>query len=241
MNEQRQQGATLIELLISVAIGLIIAASMLGMYVTSTANSSQILKSSKLNQELASLATVMVNDIRRAGISAAGGGLSDPSDYIAYPESSVFKEVSVKNDGKCIIYSYDADLDGDITAPDGFNLYGFFLAEDAVVYMLENHSSNEYTGDCTLSDNWKPLTDPNTVVINKLEFNLTTECVNADNEAAGCTGASSGDFLVTAKRVDFNLQGALASDSSVVRNVGTSDDPVHVLIRNDQIDRVPET
>ena len=246
----KQSGATLVELLISIVIGLIIAASMMGMYLTSTTNSGHLLKTSKLNQELISLITVMENDIRRAGTTGPGGGSGDPDDHLVYPESSVFKILDIKNDGRCIIYSYDADLDGDITTSDGKNdIYGFSLGADGVVYMLQNHDEDNYIGDCTVTDEeWLPLTNKNVVTITNLDFKVQSNCQNVNVEEdlnfdlvvdekdweVGCDPAYTDvdDYLVYSKRVELILEGELTSDPSVKMSFS----PINIHIRNNCIE-----
>jgi type IV pilus assembly protein PilW len=197
----RQKGATLIELLISVVIGLIIAASMLGMYVNSTANSSQILKSSKLNQELTSLMTVMVNDIRRAGYAGDFlGGVADnkftyyDDDTIPDPITNVIRIPSQN----CILYAYNIDTSSDLLDQLANTTYadirGFRLINGAVEMLsmtgttVANIKDNNY---CNLPVNadvdgdnefdWRPLTDPATTRIETLAFDMEmSSCLNLE-------------------------------------------------------------
>jgi len=67
MNRIKQSGITIIELMISITIGLILIASVSTVYVAHAVNSLKTLQMSKLNQELSQLMSLMVKDIRRAG------------------------------------------------------------------------------------------------------------------------------------------------------------------------------
>jgi type IV pilus assembly protein PilW len=171
-----QQGATLIELLISVLIGLIIAASMMGVYLTSTANSSQILKSSKLNQELTTLMTVMINDIRRAGYTGDTTQLLE--NKFSYFGSNQIRTVG--ND--CILYAYDSDTES-ATGPTKDDMRGFRLIQTdgtGVVQMLSTKDSETAVTQllddfCTGIDYdtyWSDLTDSKSINIKTLEFYL---------------------------------------------------------------------
>jgi len=201
----KQKGATLVELLISLVIGLIIAASMLGIYVNSTANSSLILKSSKLNQELTSLMTVMVNDIRRAGYAGDFlGGVAD-NKFTYYDDGSDDKIRNViRVDGSCILYAYNFDTSSDSTTdlatPAYEDIRGFRLSlipdtEIGVVEMLsmtgtavtnigdQGYCAPTYNGDAD-GDNvldWQPLTDHTTINIETLEFDMgESSCLNLE-------------------------------------------------------------
>jgi type IV pilus assembly protein PilW len=198
----RQQGATLIELLISVVIGLIIAASMLGMYVTTTSNSSEILKSSKLNQELSSLMTVMVNDIRRAGYAGDFLGAVSDNKFTYFDDGTTeLKNVIRVVGGNCILYAYNTDgYSEEGAVPTNDDVRGFRLNNGAVEMLrLTDVDSNVQVlnGYCSGGDvdldgepDWLPLTDPATTRIGALAFNMdqNSSCLNLSltvNDAAG--------------------------------------------------------
>jgi type IV pilus assembly protein PilW len=200
MTLARQEGATLIELLISVVIGLIIAASMLGMYVTTTSSSSEILKSSKLNQELSSLMTVMVNDIRRAGYAGDFLGAVSNNKFTYYKDDTTGDEiVNVIRviDNSCILYAYNTSrFTVDEAGPTYNDIRGFRLNNGAVemlsmtgdgaaevgdvVYDYCNLGTDEDGVDEDTEPDWKPLTDPATTRIETLVFNMDekSSCLN---------------------------------------------------------------
>ena len=184
-----QSGSTLIELLISLVIGLIIAASMLGMYVTSTANSSQVLKTSKLNQELTTLMTVMVNDIRRAGfwnggIDAVPG--DNPFTSEESPDQTVLRIIDdvVSNtpqgflgSGECILFAYDYGVGGGNGTVESEEIQGFRL-NGTTVEILNDPGSAAHEDDCTIGT-WETLTDSQTIAIDTLTFSLAdATCLN---------------------------------------------------------------
>ena len=67
-----QRGFTLIELMISIVIGLIILTAVIGMFVTMIKADNDYLKSIRLNQELRSSMSLITRNIRRAGIDGSG-------------------------------------------------------------------------------------------------------------------------------------------------------------------------
>ena len=174
---KHQAGSTLIELLISVAIGLIITASIVGFYINSTANSSQILKSSKLNQELTTLMTVIANDVRRAHFS--GTILTDPvsNPFAVEGETALF----VNGTGDCVLFTYDQVLT-DGAAPQSVDVHGFRLRSTAdgigYVEIREPGTETKHEDNCD-SGNWARLTDLNTINITQLVFDKQTTCFNA--------------------------------------------------------------
>jgi type IV pilus assembly protein PilW len=202
----KQFGSTLIELLISVAIGLIITASIVGFYINSTANSSQILKSSKLNQELTTLMTVIANDIRRAHFS--GTLLEDPitNPFAVEGETAVFVNDTATTGGtnanECILFTYDQDLT-DGTAPTTADVHGFRRrTQDGIGYVeiLEPGAAVKHDDDCD-AGSWARLTDPNTINITQLVFDKQTTCFNAsepdgvDDDGGGISFDTDGDTV----------------------------------------------
>jgi type IV pilus assembly protein PilW len=190
---KHQTGSTLIELLISVAIGLIITASIVGFYINSTANSSQILKTSKLNQELTTLMTVIANDIRRAHFS--GTLLDDPiaNPFAVEGETALFVNDSsitlpttpplVLDANGCVLFSYDQDL-ADGAAPTNVDIHGFRRLENSAgIGYVEIREPGPVTDvkhdDGCDAGNWARLTDPNTINITQLVFDKQTTCFNA--------------------------------------------------------------
>jgi len=64
---QRQQGMTLIELLVSLIMGLVITGGVTTVYLAIATNSMNTLDQMKLDQQVSTAMTMMSNDIRRAG------------------------------------------------------------------------------------------------------------------------------------------------------------------------------
>ncbi len=62
-----QRGVTIIELMVGMTVGLIVVGMVLSVYLTTVRSSGDTLSSSRLNQEMGAIMSIMVNDIRRAG------------------------------------------------------------------------------------------------------------------------------------------------------------------------------
>jgi type IV pilus assembly protein PilW len=232
-NKRSQSGATLIELLISVVIGLIIAASMLGLYVTTTSNSGEILKSSKLNQELSSLMTVMVNDIRRAGYAGDFLGAVSDNKFTYFNDGTTeLKNVIRVVGGSCILYAYNTDdYTEEGATPTNDDVRGFRLNNGAVEMLrLTNVDAdvqvlNDYCSDADVDtdgeSDWLPLTDPATTRITALAFNM--------DEASSCLNLT----LTIANGVaeycnDYYTNHYLKGDSALGSDAPLSDEVIHI-------------
>jgi len=110
--KKNYQGFSLIELMLSLFLGSILLAMVIGLYVTGVSNGAKNAKYSRLRTDIQSMLSIMTNDIRRAGY----GG----KDFLVRDAEG--KNISVKIislSGKhCIFYSYDHELDQQLNADD---------------------------------------------------------------------------------------------------------------------------
>jgi type IV pilus assembly protein PilW len=262
--KQLQSGLSLIELMVGLGVGMIVVAGVTSVYVSSVISSSDTLKQSKLNQELTTLMSVMSNDIMRAGVWT----ITDLEDYNR-PQNNPFSQadntvlevvesvasnttqtaVNDASGGECILYTYDADLDGVL---DDGDVRGFRL-NNGVVEMREqgdvtNNTRHDNCNDA--DDSWIPLTDSRVINITNLDFILTgSECVNtrepndADEDGDGTNDNAaemdcyaqaptngSGDVTVETRQVDIAINGELVGDTSVSAVMNQT-----VRVRNDWV------
>jgi len=164
-----QKGVTLIELMISIVLGLLLLGAATAMTVKRMVMNGDTLNSVKLNQDLDSVVQVMVNDMRRAGYAAnitAGGA------------DVVFADLEDLNivSASCVLYAYN--LNGD-NVLDANEKYGFRLTGSEI----EMRTGCTATGTtCSTSCNagtWAPLTDDTRVTISSLTFDtLNSKCLS---------------------------------------------------------------
>ncbi|HEX7060836.1 MAG TPA: prepilin-type N-terminal cleavage/methylation domain-containing protein [Woeseiaceae bacterium] len=190
----RQQGVTLVELLIGMAVGLIVIGGAIAMYVSSVHSSSETLKSSKLNQEISTLLHVIVDDVRRAGY----WGTPDMDELSKNPFSqqgatALLVRDDMVNDaaqpatgqGSCLVYAYDATyLAGNVPGViESTDLFGFRL-NGSVVQMRRTGVVDGVDcigGTCTSCTNgvWENVTDPDLIEITQLTFDLgNSKCLS---------------------------------------------------------------
>lgn len=208
-------GFTLIELMISLVIGLIIIAAIITMYIAMIRSNSDNLKSIRLNQDLRSLMSLMNRDIRRAGANRNAA-----ADVISTPPTNPFSDITsgtrftIDDDtdltsGNCITYSYDSD--------EASELYGFRLGSTAIggtnIGTVETRANGAL---CSSTSDWQTLSDPNLVNITQLQF-LKTPTPNPPSGP------------ITIEQVEIRLTGELRQDSTVTRTIVET-----VKIRNEE-------
>jgi len=171
-----QKGFTLIELMISISLGIVAVSAIMFFYISTITSSYSTLKSSRLNQEMSSLMSIMTNEIRRAGYNGT---------YNEDSSSNLFSNVSSKtvlmindvtfdtsstatNKGSCITFTYDRDLDGVIDTEE----YGGFKLSSNEVYMRTS------SGSCSTAT-WEKITDANEIKVTNLDFDFSDSiCMN---------------------------------------------------------------
>lgn len=199
---RRQAGITLIEILISLVVGLIVLTAVVGVMVSSNKTNVDSLRMTHLNQELRAVMSLMTRDIRRS--SYLGDWAARVTvNAAASPKDNVgnFTRVRIPQAG-CVLYSYDADADATLDANEntGFRFNGGAVERGINVT------------DCN-AGNWTGITDPQTVTITALTFTLydTEQCI----ESSG--GNNTGG--VHKKELQITLTGQLVSDATVTRTI----------------------
>ncbi|MDF1587695.1 MAG: prepilin-type N-terminal cleavage/methylation domain-containing protein [Gammaproteobacteria bacterium] len=150
--QKKQNGITLIELMIAILVGLIVMAATIGIFVTTIKSNSDTLKMIRLNQELQAVMTLITRDIRRVGYWGDNiSGTINPFTAASIASGAV----------NTLSFGYDADNYG---VDDGQSENFGFRLNGSQVDMLD------------VADNWQPLTDPTVVKITGLTFDVAIWC-----------------------------------------------------------------
>jgi len=242
--KKRQQGVTLVELLVGLLVGLVVLGAATAAFLNSLGAQTDNLHLARLNQDMRSMMDIMTRDIRRAGFVT-----SDPStnsaSLLANPFFSADKDIRVLSGGSCIVYSYNADDD---TPPvvDSNEHYGFRLSDDGILQMRSSGTTNTACDD----GSWESITEPEITIIG-LTFTLSESSLNAtsmatdtdddgfmdgdDNEngfcdtGEACNTCQSGEACLYVRAVTISLSGQLRDDNSVSQTITQQ-----VRLRNDK-------
>jgi type IV pilus assembly protein PilW len=195
MKLKKQNGLTLVEVLVGLAIGVIVIGGGLSIYVSSVRSGNETLLASKLNQEMGALMLVMSNDIRRAGYwgtALAARADQNPFNLAGSTELVVIDDMASDvvqpptGQGSCITYTYDATyLPGNAAGVvESTDLFGFRL-NGTVVQMRQEGTvdgADCVGGTCSSCANgvWQDVTDPDVIEITELVFDLSdSQCLNS--------------------------------------------------------------
>ena len=200
------RGFTLIELMISIVIGLIILSAVIGIFISMIKADNDNLKVIRLNQELRAAMSLISREIRRAGANrnAAFNTSTTPPSNPFTVAGGTRLTISGNKQGdlnSCITFSYDAN--------DGSNeLYGYRLnSTDGTIEARANAALCAANG-------WLTITDEDLVNITVLSFMDTT------TTEAG----------INSRQISTTLAGQLRSDPTIKRTLTET-----VKVRNDEI------
>ncbi|MDP3877247.1 MAG: prepilin-type N-terminal cleavage/methylation domain-containing protein [Methylobacter sp.] len=260
---KKQTGVTLIEIMISLLIGLIVISATIGIYVTAIRGSTDTLRSARLNYDLDSAMQLMMNDIRRAGYwgGAVAGANSQINPFTAATTNAQILTVNTTND--CILYTYDANGSGVLTPAvftddvDANEYYGFRRSTIAGNRgIIEMRLTGTTTANCadgvwqalSINDNSGEQLD-----ITRLEFSFnaiaaagtvpalpaTSKCLNTASLAAPsntlCANATVG-YLVTGQRALETRQVNIVITGVVANDAAVTKTITNsVKIRNDRV------
>lgn len=226
-----QEGLSLIELLVGIAISLVIVGGGLAMLASFTGENRRLLLETRLNQDLRAAMDVVTRDLRRAGHwqgSTAGtwvdGGPAVPPSnaYRAFYDSACnapslgASAPSPAASAAHVCYAVAQDGDNTVNEATRAELYGFHLA-GGVLYAVLNGSAQQ------------PLTDPGTITITQFVVTPNSQVVSM---AGSCRIACTANCpRVIVRAFEIVLHGTAPSDPLVQRKLRSS-----VRVRNDYHD-----
>ena len=225
----RQAGATLIELLIALALSLIVTSSMVVLMGNTMGSATRIIEMSQLTDELRNSMSMMSRDVRRANYNVNAIYCFANSECGTEANASAIQAANVTISGDelvdlCMVFGLDRNWDGNANNDGGG---AFRLKQESGVGRIEMWVANDSIPDCTpaVTDGWVSITDPSFV-------NITVFTV--DNTAAVGTyttdlGEASGVTLRQHVRfVKMQIDGELLIDNTISRSIVDT-----VNVRND--------
>ncbi len=237
---KKQTGFTLIEIMIALVLGLIVLSATIGVYITTVKGSTDTINSARLNHDLESVMSLMVNDLRRSGY---WGGARTGADSSTNPFTIGAANIQTPS-ASCILYTYDGgsgvtggvnhDSNGLVDADE---YYGFQLTGGAITM----RTTGTTTANCA-DGNWETMTIDSggqSLNITALTFTTAYKCLNVSTSTPYSTTcaavATAGNLVIEQKASEsrqFNivLTGQLVNDTTVTKTLTST-----VKVRNDRI------
>lgn len=222
---RRQRGATLVEILIGLALSVIVTTSMIGLMSNSLGSTTRLIQMTQLSDELRNAMSMMSRDLRRANYNANAAYCYANSDC-GVDGAANQSELLIPT-AECMVFSLDRDHDGNATE-DGAGAFRRAVNGDGVGFI--EMWVGDATADCDaasgqVGDDWLALTDPNIVDIDVFEITLR----NLDDSLT-----EEGGFTLTQNTREVNVQigGALLIQDTIRRQLEDT-----IRVRNDWLVR----
>lgn len=160
-----QQGFTLIELMIGIALALILFTGAGGVYVTTLSSNATMVKQQRFEQTTQAVMALITSEIRKAGYTKPGVTLTPQVNGNTYFAST-----------NCALLSHS-------TTTDDERFYGF-KAVNNILYMYSSTANPTGTACTTNVTGWLAVTDTSYIKVTQLWFDTG----KVDVSAITCTG-----------------------------------------------------
>jgi len=215
---KKYHGFTLIEIMIALVIGLIVVAAAISIYISTVGSSTSTIRSSRLNHDLESTMTLMINDIRRAGYWGGGAdAIATINPFTTGNANIQITKATGAPDNSCILYAYDANDNGRLTPTDQTDdigadeYYGFKLLNNSIY--IRKTGSTATAASCDGANEWEQFVDSNSVSITELTFSFVR--LNDPSDSPRDLIATSSCFNQTKQYFTDNLDCATSPYLSV--------------------------
>lgn len=166
MHKKRNKGFTLVEMMIAIAIGLIVASAVVSLFISMTKVNSTYLKSVRLHHGLRSTFDVMVRDIRRAGYNDNAATQITTNPFSSTGSGTVLSVPTTSS----IYFSYD-DAD---TSNTNIKSYGYRLQSGEIQFCFRQDGST-----CSEAGaSWESISDTDLIEVTTLSIAETPVDVN---------------------------------------------------------------
>lgn len=212
-----QRGFTLVELMIGLALGLLVAAAATTLLVAQLREQRSLAIENRLMQDLRTASDVIVRDLRRAGHwgAAASGIRAAGSDGVATNPYAALTPDGAASDAARFRYSRDAAENHTVDANEEF---GLRLRNGAIELLLG-------------AGNWQSLTDAGTLTVTGFAITPTTQEVSlAEHCAVPCPVGSTTCPRQQVRSLAVVVTARSAADASVVRSLRSE-----LRVRNDAL------
>lgn len=206
------KGLSLVELIISLAMGVAIVLSAVWLFTVSLKHHKDSFNLACFYQELHFISQLMANDIKRAGYWANAGRVEVENIFMANAN-----DLYINNAGNCILFSYDKDNDGILPAINSED-------DERYGYRLNNYKIQVRTSaaqfSCDSQEGWQDITDSKLLKITKLEFVENAHVIPANNIAT----------TVKLRDVTITISGELAANPNIGKTITRN-----IKLRNDKL------
>lgn len=217
-SQKSQGGLSLVELMVTVAIGLIVIAAAFSFFSRHLRESRAVQVELRLMQDLRSASDLIARDLRRAGHwgNASAGVWQREAETVAL---NPYGFVTIASNDVAFNFSRDTTENNTINTNEQF---GFRLRAGVVEFLLG-------------SGNWQALSDANTMTVTSFTVTPSVQLISLESMCAtACTASDSAAATCPPRQhirsLNIGLSGQAVLDAKVKRSIQNA-----VRLRNDAI------
>jgi len=195
-SRRQMRGFSLIEMMISIVIGMIVAAGAITLIVAINQSNSETIQSTRLTQELRTLASVIAEDIKRTRriddpVAMVGQGTSTACPTTpktpaqpCYPIYTIKISANSATVPSCLTYGYS----GTAANPAWYNYHSVRLASNSVIMdQLAFDPSTAGTSLPTITAaNCPAVTGTTSFTLSSSEIKITSLCFSSSKDTGTC-------------------------------------------------------
>jgi Tfp pilus assembly protein PilW len=222
----KQNGMSLMEILIAMGLSLMVTASMVALMANSLGTTARIIKMTRLSDDMRIAMQMMSRDVRRSSYNANAmycyANLDCGTDGAATLAADVIMaDLDADGSNDCFTFLTDRNFDGDSTENDAGGFRRVISSGVGVIEMWTGDAAPDCT-DAAGAGNWVQVTNPDNMDI----FGFTVD----EDLSYTVEIFNDGTNTVSQKirKVRMNMQGRLVMDDSIVREIEDV-----IAVRND--------
>jgi len=212
IKRNKQQGASLMEVLIAMSISLVVTASMIALMANSLGTTTRIIKMTKLSDDMRIAMQMMTRDVRRSSYNANSMYCYANTDCGSDGAATLAADISINDSNDCFSFLTDRDHDGDSTENSAGGFRRVTTDGVGVIEMWTGDESPNCDADA-VTDSWVQVTNPENMDI----FAFTVD----DDLSYDLEIFNDGTTTLSqrVRKVRMNMRGRLVLDNTVVRRV----------------------
>jgi len=219
----RQQGSSLMEVLIAMGLSLVVTASMIALMANSLGTTARIIKMTKLSDDMRITMQMMTRDVRRSSYNSNSMYCYANDDCGTDGAATLAGDISINLTNDCFAFLTDRDHDGDSTENAAGGFRRVTTSGVGVIEMWTGDESPNCDADAG-TDSWVQVTNPENMDI--FEFSVDDD-LSYELEIFN-DGTNSLSQRV--RKVRMNMRGRLVVDNSIIRRMQDV-----IAVRNDML------
>ena len=174
---RKPKGFTLIELMVAMVVGLLVAGVAMAMYVSLIRANSTSIQAARLTQALQASLDVMERDLRRAGYmanaisSSLNTTLVNPATFVITDLQRVSAAAPLFD---CVLIRYDSNADGVLSGSNEFIGYRYNGTLQAIEFKSWSTAATQQSERCINTGTaWEAITNNGFTLVTNLSFEIS--------------------------------------------------------------------